>query len=79
TIPYYSVDSQTDANGNMVGQADVSYEKIVTEEDPANPGVFNRYTVTGTATSGGMTGNYSSQCDSGCTTDPETGWSHPWQ
>jgi hypothetical protein len=75
----YAVDSQQDVNGNMVGQADVNYEKIVTEEDPMNPGVFNRYTVTGTATSNGGTGTYTSQCQTNCVTDPETDWSHPWQ
>jgi hypothetical protein len=85
-MPYYAVDSQTDANGNMVGQASVTYEKTVTEMDPSNPGVYNRYTVTGTASSSGATGAYSSQCESGCPTDsqgasydPETGWTHPWQ
>jgi hypothetical protein len=85
-IPFFSVDSQTDANGNMIGPASVSYEKVVTESDPSTPGVYNRYTVTGTATSAGSTGAYSSQCESGCPTDaggavydPETGWSHPWQ
>ena len=86
TIPYFAVDSTTDVNGDMIGEASITYEKIVVEQDPDQPGVFHRYTVTGTATSSGTTGSWSSTCVSGCPTDsngfmydPETGWTHPWQ
>lgn len=71
-VPYNTVDStQIDTTGDMLGNATGIYSKEVTEMDPNNPGVFYRYTITGTYTS---TGTYSSACDTGCTTDSEGQW-----
>ena len=72
-IPYTTVDStqstQTGSAGDMVGNATGIYSKEVTEMDPNNPGVFYRYTVTGTYTSTGNSYSSSSNCETGCPTD----------
>lgn len=71
-IPYITVESnQVLGTGVMSGNATGNYYKDITEMDPNNPGVFNRYTVTGTFTSTGNTSTFSSTCQTGCTTDPE--------
>lgn len=73
SIPYTTVDStqstQAGAEGNMTGNATGIYSKEVTEMDPNNPGVFYRYTVTGTFTSTGNSYSSSSNCETGCPTD----------
>ena len=76
-IPYTTVEStQADTTGDMTGNATGIYSKEITEMDPNNPGVFNRYTVTGTYTS---TGNsYTSSCGTGCTSDSEAQWRSQW-
>ncbi|MBI5038850.1 MAG: hypothetical protein HZC13_03665 [Nitrospirae bacterium] len=78
-IPYVTVDStQADTTGNMTGTATGIYSKEVTEMDPNNPGVFYRYTVTGTYTSTGNSYSSSSSCDTGCTSDSEGQWRSQW-
>jgi len=72
-VPYTTVDStqttQPDSGGEMVGNATGIYSKEITEMDPNNPGVFYRYTVTGTFTSTGNSYSSSSNCETGCPTD----------
>lgn len=78
-IPYTTVDStQVDTTGDMTGNATGTYSKEITEMDPNNPGVFNRYTITGTFTSTGGTYTSSSSCDTGCTSDGEGQWRSQW-
>ncbi len=80
-VPYTTVDStQIDTTGDMAGDATGIYSKEVTEMDPNNPGVFYRYTITGTYTSTGSSyTNTGSNCDTGCTTDNEEQWrSQQW-
>ena len=78
-IPYATVDStQTDTTGDMSGNATGIYSKEITEMDPNNPGVFNRYTVTGTYTSTGSSYSSNSNCTIGCTTDNEGQWRSQW-
>ncbi len=78
-IPYTTVDStQVDTTGTMTGNATGVYSKEVTEMDPNNPGVFNRYTITGTYTSTGNAYTSGSNCDTGCTTDTEGQWRSQW-
>lgn len=82
SIPYTTVDStqsnQPGTEGNMVGNATGIYSKEVTEMDPNTPGVFYRYTVTGTYTSTGNAYSSSSNCVTGCTTDDEASWRAKW-
>ncbi|MDD5435423.1 MAG: hypothetical protein PH343_08345 [Nitrospira sp.] len=79
SVPYTTVDStQSDTTGSMTGNATGVYTKDVTEMDPNNPGVFNRYTVTGTYTSTGNSYSSSSGCTTGCTTDNEAQWRSTW-
>ena len=72
-IPYTTVDSTqttgSDTGGGMVGNATGIYAKEVTEMDQNNPGVFYRYTVTGTFTSTGSSYSSSDSCVSGGPTD----------
>ncbi len=86
-IPY-SVDStqnttgdpaQNITPGDMSGDATGNYLKEITEMDPNNPGVFNRYTITGTFTSTGDSYTYGSSCETGCTTDPEGPGADGWR
>ncbi len=76
--PYVTVDSTQSGEGSMVGNATGIYAKEVTEMDPNNPGVFYRYTVTGTYTSTGNSYSSSSNCVTGCTTDNEATWRSQW-
>jgi len=82
SIPYTTVDStqstQAGTEGNMAGNATGIYSKEITEMDPNNPGVFYRYTVTGTYTSTGNSYSSSSNCETGCTTDEEASWRSQW-
>lgn len=84
---FYIVDYANDSTGDLYGDANIYYEKRVTEMDVSmiemgGGPVFNTYTVTGTATSnGGYTPtNWNAACQTGCTSDPETSnWpTHPW-
>ncbi len=81
-IPYTTVDStqstQAGTEGGMVGNATGIYSKEVTEMDPNNPGVFYRYTVTGTFTSTGNSYSTNTSCEIGCTTDEEANWRAQW-
>jgi len=78
-VPYNTVDStQVDTTGDMTGNATGIYSKEVTEMDPNNPGVFYRYTITGTYTSTGNSYTSSSSCETGCTTDSEGQWRSQW-
>lgn len=78
-IPYTTVDSTQDSGGVMSGNASGTYYKEITEMNPMNPGVFNRYTVTGTFTStGDGSYNATSSCESGCTSDEEWSWRSQW-
>ena len=78
-VPYNTVDStQSDTTGDMTGNATGIYSKEVTEMDPNNPGVFYRYTITGTYTSTGNSYTSSSSCDTGCTSDSEGEWRSQW-
>jgi len=78
-VPYYTVDSTQEAStGGMTGAAAGIYSKEITEMDPNNPGVFNRYTITGTFTSTSGAYNASSNCNTGCTSDGEWGWRSQW-
>jgi len=79
SIPYTTVDStQSSVDGSMTGNATGIYSKEITEMDPNNPGVFYRYTVTGTFTSTGNSYSSSSNCVTGCTTDEEASWRAQW-
>lgn len=79
SVPYNTVNSsQSTTTGDMVGNATGDYAKEVTEMDPNNPGVFYRYTVTGTYTSTGNSYSSSSGCTTGCTTDNEAQWRSTW-
>ena len=90
-IPYTTVDSAQDlTTGDMATNPDCTgpvgtmscgtYSKEITEMDPNNPGVFYRYTVTGTFTNNGT--DYSYGCDptldQDCTVDQETDWRSSW-
>ena len=67
-VPYTTVEStQTDTTGDMTGDATGIYSREVTEMDPNNPGVFNRYVITGTYTSNGSNYTSGSDCETGCT------------
>lgn len=78
-IPYTTVDStQTETTGDITGNATGIYSKEITEMNPNNPGVFDRYTVTGTYTSTGSSYSASSGCDTGCTSDEEWYWRSQW-
>ncbi|MCC6544426.1 MAG: hypothetical protein IT392_07990 [Nitrospirae bacterium] len=77
SIPYTTVDS-SQSGGNMVGNATGVYSKEVTEMDPNNPGVFYRYTITGTYMSTGNSYSSSSNCTIGCTSDQESTWRSQW-
>ncbi len=77
-VPYTTIDSSQDNQGNMAGSATGTYYKEITEMNPMNPGVFNRYTVTGTFTSTGSSYSASSNCDTGCTSDNEWSWRSNW-
>lgn len=78
-IPYTTVDStQASTTGDMSGNATGIYSKEVTEMSPNNPGVYNRYTVTGTFTSTGNSYSSNSNCTTGCTTDNEGQWRSQW-
>jgi len=77
-VPYTTVDSSQDNQGNMSGSATGTYYKEITEMNPMHPGVFNRYTITGTFTSTGSSYNASSNCDMGCTSDNEWSWRSNW-
>ena len=77
SVPYVTVDStQSTTTGDMTGLASGEYAKEITEMNPNNPGVFYRYTVTGTYTSSG--GSFSSTCTTGCTEDNEFQWRANW-
>lgn len=79
SIPYTTVNStQSATTGDMTGNASGIYAKEVTEMDPNNPGVFYRYTVTGTYTSTGNSYSSSSNCTTGCVTDNESQWRSNW-
>jgi len=79
SMPYTTVDStQSSQSGDMVGNATGIYSKEITEMDPNNPGVFYRYTITGTYTSTGNSYSSSSNCVTGCTTDDEASWRSQW-
>lgn len=78
-IPYTTVDStQVESTGDMTENATGAYSKEITEMDPNNPGVFNRYTITGTFTSTGGAYTSSSSCETGCTSDDEGQWRAQW-
>lgn len=79
SVPYATVDStQSTSTGDMTGLASGEYAKEVTEMNPNNPGVFYRYTITGTYTSTGNSFSSSSNCTTGCTTDNEAQWRAQW-
>ena len=79
SVPYTTVNStQSSTTGDMTGNATGAYAKDVTEMDPNNPGVFYRYTITGTYTSTGNSYSSSSNCTTGCTTDNEAQWRSTW-
>jgi hypothetical protein len=80
-IPYTTVDStQLDTTGEMSGVATGTYSKEITEMDPNNPGVFNRYTITGNFRSNGANSSYG--CDPtktpDCSVDVEGSWRSNW-
>lgn len=79
-IPYTTVDSTQDTTGAMAGDATGTYSKEITEMDPNNPGVFNRYTITGNFTSNGANSSYG--CDPtktpDCNADVEGSWRSNW-
>lgn len=86
-VPYSTVDSaQVSDTGEITLSPDCDgtveacgiYSKEITEMDPSNPGVFNRYTITGTFTSTGTNYTTGSTCETGCTTDDESYWRADW-
>ncbi|MBI5192662.1 MAG: hypothetical protein HZA08_04360 [Nitrospirae bacterium] len=78
SVPNITVDStQSSTTGDMTGTAAGEYAKEITEMNPNNPGVFYRYTVTGTFTSESNSFT-SSTCTSGCTNDNEAQWRAQW-
>lgn len=78
SIPNITVDStQSGTTGEMSGIANGEYVKEITEMNPNNPGVFYRYTVTGTFTSESNSFT-STNCTSGCTEDTEEQYRANW-